>query len=431
MIKEKILAIAVVGAVFVVALAAPAQPLDFSYSSQLVAQVSGSQAGGDASFTFSHNNGVLIVGMDKWTMSLVGGNRGDKLTIKAWKDGVPVNEGGFLRICAVGWRKTGCTQTGKPTNRDIGHWVEKVFLSGLDKGPTEIGQISFDVRAQVAAPTPQPTASGMSFTFSHNNGTMIAGQDRWTISVSGLIAGDVVWADAWKNGIPLASGSLRLCSVSGIVSPFHTSCTASGRPTDRDIGVWEESLFVKRRVGTGTTTQSIVIGGRGIIKVEVVRAETGGVTAPAPATKYYGCVNHQCTVLSQDDSRVHWFGPVGLSSCRVTCEDGSTFPPPTYSFAGPVGGSTTIPVGHSYTYTLSNAQPFDILYVRAWKDGRSQGKFTICKVESNNYQCTKSAPATIHDVGVWEGEVGYTRNGADSVLGSRGAVRFEVVQASQ
>ena len=421
MIKEKLLVVAVVGAMFTSALTAPAQPLDFSDSSQFMAAVSGSQSSGDASFTFSHSGGVLTVGVDRWTMSLVGGKRGDKLTLKAWKDGAEVNRGNFLRICAVGRGRTGCTQTGRPTSRDIGRWIEKVYINDVEKG-----QISFDVVARAAAPASPSTASGMSFTFSHNNRTMVSGRDRWTINVSGLRAEDVVWVDAWKNGTPVTSGSLRICSVSNIVSPFHTSCTASGRPTDRDIGVWEESLFVKRKIGSGTTTQDIVIGGRGVIRFEVV-AEQTTTTAPTPATIYYGCVNHQCVALPQNDSRVHWFGSAGLSSCRVTCEDGSTFPPPTYSFAGPVGGNT-MPVGNSYTYTLSNAQPFDILYVKAWKNGVSQGKFTICRVESNNYQCTKSAPATIHDVGVWEGEVGYTRNGVDSVLGRRGAVRFEVVQ---
>ena len=122
------------------------------------AQVS---SAGQPSFTFSHNNGVLVVGVDRWTMSLVGGERGDKLTLKAWKDNVEVNRGNFLRICAVGWRRTGCTQTGRPTRRDIGHWVEKVFINDVERG-----QISFDVRARATTPPTQPTASAMSFTFS-------------------------------------------------------------------------------------------------------------------------------------------------------------------------------------------------------------------------------------------------------------------------
>ncbi len=379
------------------------------------AQVS---SAGQQSFTFSHNNGVLVVGVDGWTMSLAGGNRGDKLTVKAWKDGAEVNGGNFLRICAVRWRRTGCAQTGRPTRDDIGHWVEKVFINDVEKG-----QISFDVRER--APT-QPTASAISFTFSHNNSIMVAGRDRWTITVSGLRPGDEVWADAWKNGTALPNGSLKICEVPNIVSPFHNSCTASGRPIDRDLGVWEESLFVKRRIGTGTTTQTINIGGRGIIRFEVVRAQTTTAPIPAPTTIYYGCVNHQCVSLPQSDSRVRWFGPTGLSSCRVTCETGETFPAPTYSFAGPVRGSNAIPVGNSYTYTLSNAQPYDILYVKAWKDGNPKGKFTICRVESNNYHCTKSAPVTAADIGLWEGEVGYTRSGTDSILGPRGAVMFRV-----
>ncbi len=257
------------------------------------------------------------------------------------------------------------------------------------------------------------SVSNANFTFSHNEGTLVAGVDRWTMSLTGGTGGDRLTVKAWKNDVPVNNGAfLDICTV----ERRSQGCSRIGRPTIRnDLGHWRETVFIN-----GVE--------KGTISFEVVRTQT--TTSPAPTVIYYGCVEHQCTVLPQNDSRVHWFGPSGLSSCRITCEDGSTFPPPTYSFAGPLAGTDTMIAGReSWTYTLSSAKPRDILYVRAWKNGIFYRKLIICRVESNAYHCSKSVPVTAADIGEWEGEVGYTRDGVDSVLGERGAVRFRVINA--
>lgn len=389
-------------------------PLSFDlggFAGQMDAQV---YSATEPYYTFSHEDELMIAGKDFWVFKLDNAKRGDKLTVKAWKDGAPINGGGFLVICKVRFGDS-CGLKGKPQKNDIGKWVEKVFINGVEKGTIE-----FTVKLPDVVAPPQ---SDISFTFSHNNGILVAERDTWTITVSGLNPGDTVYANAWKDGEDLKT--LKICKVSTITSLF-SSCSLSGKPSKDDVGVWEESLFVGRNVGGHFET--ISIGDRGIIKFEVKRAQTAP-PPPPPVTIFYGCVNHQCVGLPQRDSRVHWFGPVGLKSCQTSCEDVVNFPPPpTYSFAGPVNGKTMIADKDSYTYTLSSAQPKDVLFVKAWRDGKYSGKYTICKVDINSYQCSKSAPVTRGDIGEWEGEVGYTRNGIDFVLGERGAVKFEVVQ---
>src|SRR3989338_2943252 len=106
-------------------------PADFSelgqLSSYFKAQVSGSQSS-NATFVFSHNEKEMVAGKDFWIFKLENGKRGDKLTIKAWKDGIPVSGGKEVEICRVRLG-TSCSKRGKPSKNDVGTWKEKVFIN--------------------------------------------------------------------------------------------------------------------------------------------------------------------------------------------------------------------------------------------------------------------------------------------------------------
>src|SRR3989344_4072170 len=76
-----------------------------------------------------------------------------------------------------------------------------------------------------------------SFTFSQNNGTMIAGKDSWTFTLQNANVGDKLEVVAHKNGVNL--GRFLICEVQS-----GSSCSASTTPGAQDIGLWAGNVLI-------------------------------------------------------------------------------------------------------------------------------------------------------------------------------------------
>jgi len=172
-------------------------PADFSelgqLSSYFKAQVSGSQSS-NATFVFSHNEKEMIAGKDSWLFKLENGKRGDKLTIKAWKDGVPVNSGRDVEICRVRWG-TSCNKKGNPSRGDVGTWKEKVYINGVEKG-----EITIYVKL---ASVPPKTVKADPYFFKGSTlkiNSAVCG-DEYGFTIQGYSSSQI-WLVQTKNGKP-------------------------------------------------------------------------------------------------------------------------------------------------------------------------------------------------------------------------------------
>ena len=76
-----------------------------------------------------------------------------------------------------------------------------------------------------------------SFTFSHNDGTMIAGQDSWKFTLENANIGDKLEVVAYKNGTNL--GKFLICEVQN-----GSSCFANVFPQKTDVGLWAGPVLV-------------------------------------------------------------------------------------------------------------------------------------------------------------------------------------------
>jgi plastocyanin len=100
------------------------------------------------------------------------------------------------------------------------------------------------------------STSNPTYSFSHNNGTLVAGQNAWTFTLSNAKAGDVLSVDMWKNGVSL--GRTNVCTVQTVNSPIqYTSCSASAVPSLSDVGTWVENVLING-VQKGTINFSVV-----------------------------------------------------------------------------------------------------------------------------------------------------------------------------
>ena len=82
-------------------------------------------------FTFSPNNGIMIANRDAWKFTLNNAKPGDALSVNAVKDGRDI---GNIPICTVPSGSSSCNQVNVPQDKDIGKWVEKVLINGIEKG---------------------------------------------------------------------------------------------------------------------------------------------------------------------------------------------------------------------------------------------------------------------------------------------------------
>lgn len=79
-----------------------------------------------------------------------------------------------------------------------------------------------------------------SFAFSHNDQTIIAGQDAWTFSLEDGARGDKLEVLAYQDGVNL--GKFTLCTVQE-----GTSCLSKAIPQAKDLGLWAGSVFINEK----------------------------------------------------------------------------------------------------------------------------------------------------------------------------------------
>ena len=91
--------------------------------------------------------------------------------------------------------------------------------------------------------TPTPTPESSYFTFSHNNGTLVATREAWRLSLMNGRVGDKMWVNAnlvTDNGrTAVSKGTLQTCTVTS-----GTSCSLSSIPPLTDVGVWYEDVYI-------------------------------------------------------------------------------------------------------------------------------------------------------------------------------------------
>lgn len=191
-------------------------------------------------FTFYPSNGSLTAGKDAWKFSLSNAVAGDTLNVTAFKDaGQGYVYQGRITVCTVQSGNTGCTASAIPSTTDAGTWMENVFRNG-----DNLGQIFFKVIA--------PTVTAPSFSFSHNNGNLVAGRDYWTFKLLNAKAGDRLNVTAFKDDNYL--GRFDICTVpSGA-----TSCSASAQAGVGDVGKWRENVLLNTSSGTETSLGEII-----------------------------------------------------------------------------------------------------------------------------------------------------------------------------
>lgn len=169
-------------------------PAEFPESGQasdyLLAQVSGSQPS-NATFVFSHNGESMVAGKDSWIFKLENGKKGDKLSVKAWKDDKYVDE---IQICKVRLG-TSCSKKGKPSKNDMGKWVEKVFINGVEKG-----EITVFVKPASDAPAPHKSTPFF-FKGPKLKITSTVCGDKYGLTVEDYSSSQI-WLVQTKNGAP-------------------------------------------------------------------------------------------------------------------------------------------------------------------------------------------------------------------------------------
>lgn len=301
---------------------------------------------------FTPNGGTLTAGKDSWTLAVSGIKVGDKVSVRAWKDGTPA---GSFDICTVQSNNspiapTSCSSTVIPTEADAGSWEYEVSVNNVSQfargsvkfmvikpapviiskadlkvgpanspsfihtdGPitvnygdsatfswalsdsgwslpctlsdaptlpaTKTGTVTLNnltysktytmecgiagipyhdsvtVNVNPQSPTsPSATPSNPSsptnptaptqpsFTFSHNNATLVAGHDSYTFTLEGGKLGDKLTVNAVLTSLDdhsISKGILSICTVT-----FSGSCVLSRTPPASEIGSWEEDVYI-------------------------------------------------------------------------------------------------------------------------------------------------------------------------------------------
>ncbi|MDP3731204.1 MAG: hypothetical protein Q8R34_01775, partial [bacterium] len=151
---------------------------------------------------------------------------------------------------------------GTPVCSTSGNPVSVSVISGASTAtPTPI----------VSTPTPTPTStttltpipfnpsSGGYFTFSHNNGTLIATRDAWTFQIVNGMVGDTMYVNGSlvsPDGYSAVSkGQFPICTITS-----GTSCSATRVPALSDVGTWYEDVFING-VNKGRVIVTVVAPG--------------------------------------------------------------------------------------------------------------------------------------------------------------------------
>lgn len=90
----------------------------------------------------------------------------------------------------------------------------------------------------VASPVEHP----LHFSFSHRDGTLTAGHDSYTFTLSDGKIGDRLLVDATlinPNGESVSKGILSICTIL-----FGPSCSLVRTPPISDVGAWEEDVYI-------------------------------------------------------------------------------------------------------------------------------------------------------------------------------------------
>src|SRR3989344_2510613 len=79
------------------------------------------------------------------------------------------------------------------------------------------------------------------YTFSHDGENMVANKDRWTFKLDNARRNNRLSVKAWKDGQAINGGKeIVICKVGW----SRTSCQKTGTPAGRDVGFWEETVFI-------------------------------------------------------------------------------------------------------------------------------------------------------------------------------------------
>lgn len=176
--------------------------------------------------------------------------------------------------------------------------------------------------------TSQPT-----FSFSSYNGTLIAGKDAWTYTLSNAQPRDTLSVDVYKDGNYV--GRLHICTVPTVNSPIpYTSCSASATPTASDIGTWTENVLING-VQKGTVNFTV--------------KEPPVVVSPTITTSSPTCSLSFSQLNIRPGDTVSWTvnsNPTGLSAYWYGTKNGNP------DVSGSLAGITDFT--QSYTYQTGN-----------------------------------------------------------------------------
>ncbi len=325
-------------------------------------------------------------------------------------------------------------------NKDEGTYTNYAYTVVNGQKGVLLGSVVFNVLASNAG-----LFSGATYSFSHNNGNLVAGQTTWTYALQGGNAGDVLAVDAYKNGSYV--GKLTVCTVQP-ASPFVPvgSCMASGTAPTSDIGSWYETVYINN-VYKGTVSFSV--------SAPVASAPSG---TPAFYVGYSRAVSASCGTAATFKVDGYSGSQVWLvqykNNASSTNFNGIYKVPDTYTFvcnkdegfyanyvydysngqkgallgtayftvSAPVqsqgstgytfshNGGTIVAGRDAWTYTLFGGQPGDKLEAEAYKNGSYVGKFTVCVVPAatTSYvtgSCQASATPQAGDIGNWSENV--------------------------
>ncbi len=219
---------------------------------------------------------------------------------------------------------------------------------------------------RIAALRQSPSGEQATVTFSPEGGTIVAGKDSWTFTLSHVTSpNSVLSVRAWQNNVLLGTFSICTSDSSG-------SCTKTRIVPLNNVGTWKADVLVNG-ASIGKTVNFTVVAPEGSAN------SSPATQSPSPAVS--GIKFH----FSQN-------------------------------------GKTIIAGQSSWTLNVDGLKPGDEIQAHMWKNGNDLGSRRLC---SYGYCVTTEAVTNDH-IGTWEIELSVRRNGADTVIAERGTIKFTV-----